>query len=100
MRSNIANWFGVAGGTIAAVTVAALGWAAVLPYRPSLSQTALLDIVLVIQFAGPVLGVAFGILACRGDARSRRRGILAIAFSIVAVVLSIYISHVHSTSRW
>lgn len=100
MRSDIANWFGVAGGTIAALTIGATGLTAVLPYRLSPSQTALLDVVLVIQFAGPVLAITFGILALRGDARSRRRGVIAIAFSVVAVVLFIYISHMHSTSRW
>ena len=100
MRSHIANRFGIAGGTFAALALGAVGLAAAMPYRLSPSEAALLDIVLVMQVVGPLLGIVFGVLALRGDTRCRRRGVAAISFSVFAILLSLCVSHVHSTSRW
>jgi hypothetical protein len=100
MSTRTANWFGVAGSTIAALAVAASVWAAMLPYRLSPSESALLSVALLVQLAGPVFAAAFGSAALRGDTRSRRFGFAALALSAVTLAFLIFTSHVHSTSRW
>ena len=100
MRSEIANRFGVAGGTIAVLAVAAYAYAITLPYRLSQSQSALLDVAFIIQTAGAALAIGLSCAALRGDARSRRFGFVAIAISVITLLLALVASRIHSMSRW
>jgi hypothetical protein len=99
MQSHIANRFGVAASTIAVLAAIASVWAVMLPYRLSLFQRAVLDTALWVQLAGPLLAVGFGSAALRGDTRSRILGFTAIALSVLAFVMAMSASHVHSGSR-
>jgi len=100
MQAHIANRFGVAAGTVAVLAVFVSVSAMMLPYRLSPSQKAFLDTAVWVQLAGPLLAIGFGIVALRGDARSRRLGFIAIASSVVTFVLTMSTSHVHSMSRF
>jgi hypothetical protein len=97
MQAHIANRFGVAAITIAILVAVTSVLAVMLPYRLSPLQKAFLDTALWVELAGPVLAIAFGSAALRGDPRSRRFGFVAIALSVVAFLLST--AHVHSMSR-
>ena len=100
MQSHITNRFGVAASTIAVLAVVVSVWAMMLPYRLSPLQRAFLDTTLWVQLVGPLLAVGFGSVALRGDTRSRRFGFTAIALSVIAFLLAMFTSHVHSMSRW
>jgi hypothetical protein len=99
MQAHIANRFGVAAITIAIIVVVTSVLTVMLPYRLSPSQKAFLDTALWVELAGPLLAITFGSAALRGDPRSRRFGFIAIAMSVVAFVLAMSTSHVHSISR-
>jgi hypothetical protein len=100
MRPHIASRFGVAGTTVAVLALAACGYAFTLPYRLSPSQMALLDVAVIVQFAGSALSLILGIAALRGDARSRRFGFAAITLGIVALLVAFFSPQIHSMSRW
>jgi hypothetical protein len=96
----ITRGLGVAGSTIAVLAAVASLWAATLPYRLSPEQGALLHTAGLIQLAGLVLGPGFGIVALRGDARTRRLGLVGLAFSGATLAFVIFTHPAHSTSRW
>jgi hypothetical protein len=100
MSPKFANWFGVAGSTLAIFAVAASGYAIRLPYRLSPAQMALLDSAAIIQFAGSLVSLALGGVALGGDARSRRFGFAAIALATIALLSASFAPQAHSTSRW
>jgi len=100
MRSHIANRFGVAADTFAVLAVGAYAYAVTLPYRLSPAQDALLDVVFLVQLAGPAFAVGFGIVSLRGAARSRRMGFVALALAIPTLLLALLTMQPHSTSRW
>ena len=99
MQSRFANRFGVAAITIAVLAVVASVWAMLLPYRLSQAQNAILETAFVVQSAGPLLASIFGYLALEGDKRSRRFGIIAIVFSVVAFILGIVTADPHSVGH-
>jgi hypothetical protein len=99
MQSHIANRCGIAASTIAGLAVVASVSAMMLPYRLSPLQRTFLDAALLVQLAGPLLAIGFGSAALRGDTRSRRFGFIAINLSVIAFVLAMSTSHVHSMSR-
>ena len=99
MKSHMANRFGVAASTISVLAVVASLLAMMLPYRLSPSQKAVLDTALWVQLAGPLLAVGFGGAALCGDGRSRRFAYIAIALSVVAFLVALFTSNVHSASR-
>jgi hypothetical protein len=98
MQSHITDRLGVAAGTIAVLAVVASLWALTLPYRISQSQAALLDTAVLVGAAGPLVAIALASAALSGDKRSRRFGIVAIALSVVAFVLTP--TSAHSISNW
>ena len=100
MRSDISRWCGVAGGTLAALAVAASVWAALLPYRISQMQGELLDTAVLLQLAGPICAALCGSAALSGDVRSRRLGFIALTLSGVAFGFLAFTSNVHSISHF
>jgi hypothetical protein len=100
MKSHIANWFGVAAGTISVFAVIASLLAILLPYRISQFQMAFLRTAMVVELVGPLLGVVLGSAALSGDKRSRRFGYVAIVLSIIAFILAMLASGAHSVSHW
>ena len=101
MSSHIASRFGVAGGTIALLALAASGYAMSLPYRISPTQMSLLGVAHLVQFVGSPLSLLLGVVALWGDRRSQWFGYAAIALGGVALLLAFFFTpFAHSTSRW
>jgi len=100
MSTRIANWFGVAADTFAALGLCAWAFAFTLPYRLSPMQDSLFSVAMLVQLAGPVLAIGLGSFSLRGDTRARRMGYLAIALAVPTLVFAILTVQPHSTSRW
>ncbi len=100
MSIRIANCFGVAADTIAALGLCAWVFAFTLPYRLSPMQASLFITAMWIELAGPLLAIGFGTVSLHGDARARRMGCLAIALAAPTLLLALVTVQPHSTSRW
>ena len=100
MSPHVANRFGVAASTIAVLALVAGGYAMAVPYRLSPPQKALLEVAGIVQIVGSAISLAFGIVALRGDLRSRRFGSAAIALTAVALSMTFFATPAHSVSRW
>ncbi|MBI3880517.1 MAG: hypothetical protein HY301_10715 [Verrucomicrobia bacterium] len=99
MTQHITTKAGLAGATAGMLALAAQIYAVTLPYRLSPTQHEFLGAAFVVQLVGVAIAVALGIVALRGDARSRRFGFVAITIGIVVLLLAVLTTHVHSVSR-
>jgi hypothetical protein len=100
MRTEIANWFGVASDTLAFLAATAYVYGISRSYRLSPAESALLDVALLVQLAGPALAICFAVISLCGNARARKMGFVALAVAIPTLLLALLTSQPHSTSRW
>jgi hypothetical protein len=100
MRTQIANWFGVAADTLALVASAACAYAITRPYRLSPPEMALLEVADLVQLAGPALAICFAVISLGGNARARQMGFVALALAVPTLLFALLTSQPHSTSRW